>query len=113
MGLPLKKQSSPPYPKREVQVAIRDWWTREQEELQKIADPVDELQPNSGTVFDLVPVVSSRHAVEVVLDLEDVLGYEIPDSVIKRGGYHSCDEMVEHLDGKLAALHFEQYPTET
>ena len=48
------------------------------------------------------------YAVEVVLDLEDVLGYEVPDSVIKRGGYHRCDEMVEHLDGKLAALHSEQ-----
>jgi acyl carrier protein len=111
MGLPLKKQSSLPYPKRRVQQAIRDSWTREQEELQRIADPVDELQPNRGTVFDLVPVISSHHAVEIVLDLEDVLGYEVPDSVIKRGGYHSCDEMVEHLDGKLAALHFEQYPT--
>jgi len=111
MGLPLKKQSSPPYPRRQVQEAIRDWWTREQEELQRIADPIDELQPNSGTVFDLVPVIASHHAVEVVLDLEVVLGYEVPDSVIKRGGYHSCDEMVEHLDGKLAALHSEQYPT--
>jgi len=111
MGLPLKKQSSPLYPRHQVQKAIRDWWTREQQELQRIGDPVDELQPNSGTVFDLVPVISSHHAVEVVLDLEGVLGYEVPDSVIKRGGYLSCDEMVEHLDGKLAALHSEQYPT--
>ena len=110
MGLPQKKQSSPPYPKQQVQKVIRDWWTLEQEQLKKIADPIDELQPNSGTVFDLVPVVSSHHAVEVVLDLEDVLGYEVPDSVIKRGGYHSCDEMVEHLNGKLAALHSKQYP---
>ena len=111
MGLPLKKQSNPPYPQREVRASVQDWWTREQEELQKIADPVEELQPNSGTVFDLVPMISSQHAVEVVLDLEAIVGYEIPDSVIKRGGYHSCEEMVEHLDGKLAALHSKQYPS--
>jgi acyl carrier protein len=111
MGLPLKKLPRPPYPKVQVQQVVRDWWTREQAELQKIADPIDELQPNSGTVFDLVPVVSSQHAVEVVLDLEDLLGFEIPDSVIKRGGYHSCEEMVDHLDGKLAALHSNNIPT--
>ena len=111
MGLPQQKQSTPPYPKQQIQQAIRDWWAHEQEELQKIADPVDELQPNSGTVFDLVPVISSHHAVEIVLDLEVVLGYEVPDSVIKRGGYQTCDEMVEHLNGKLAALHSARYPT--
>src|SRR5437899_658780 len=111
MGLPLKKPSIPAYPRQRVRQMIRAWWTREQEDLEKIDDPGDELRPNSGTVFDLVPVVSSHHAVEVVLDLEAVLGYEIPDSVIKRGGYHSCDEMVEHLDEKLAARHAERYST--
>ena len=110
MGLALKKQLNPPCPREQIRQAIHDWYTREQEELQKIADPVDELQPNSGTVFDLVPVVSSHHAVEIVLDLEVIVGYEIPDSVIKRGGYRSCEEMVEHLDTKIAALHSKLYP---
>ena len=110
MGLALKKQWDPPYPQEQIRLAIRDWYTREQEELQKIADPVEELQPNSGTVFDLVPVVSSHHAVEIVLDLEVIVGYEIPDSVIKCGGYRSCGEMVEHLDAKIAALHSKLYP---
>ena len=55
MGLALKKQSNRPFQQEQIMRAIRDWYTREQEELRKIADPVDELQPNSGTVFDLVP----------------------------------------------------------
>ena len=110
MSLALKKQSNPPYPREQIRWAIRDWYNREQEELQKIADPVDELQPNSGTVFDLVPVVSSHHAVELVLDLEVIVGYEIPDSIIQRGGYRSCEEMVEHLDVKIATLHSKVYP---
>ena len=105
MGLPLKKPSMPAYPRQRIRQLIRAWWAREQEDLQKLADPADELQPDSGTVFDLVPLISSQHAVEVVLDLEIVLECEIPDSVIKRGGYQSCDEMVEHLDGKLAAMY--------
>ena len=110
MGLALKKQSNQPYPRERIRCALRDWWAREQEELQKIDDPVEELQPNSGTVFDLVPLVSSHHAVEAVLDLEPIVGYEIPDSVIKRGGYHSCEEMVEHLDAKIATFHSKHYP---
>lgn len=109
MGLPLKKPSTPAYPRQRIRQLIRAWWAREQEDLQKIADPPDELQPDSGTVFDLVPLISSHHAVEIILELEPVLGCELPDSVIKRGGYHSCDEMIEHLDGKLAARHSECY----
>jgi len=108
MGLALKKPANPPYPSGKVQEVIRHWWKREQEDLHKISDPVDELKPNSGTVFDLVPVISSQHAVEVVLDLTEVMGFEIPDTVIKRGGYHSCDEMVEHLDTRLEVLHSER-----
>ena len=110
MGLALKKPSNPPYPQREVKSVVREWWTREEEDLQRIADPVEEIQPNRGTVFDLVPLISSQHAVEVVLKLEEILGFEIPDSVIKRGGYHTCEEMVEHLDEKIAGLHSKQYP---
>lgn len=110
MGLALKKQWNPPFPQEQIMQAIRDWYTHEEEELRKIADRVDELQPNSGTVFDLVPVVSSHHAVEIVLELEDIVGYEIPDSVIKRGGYHSCEEMVDHLSAKIANLHSKKFP---
>lgn len=105
MGLLLKKPSATPFPRDGVRQAIRDWWKQEQEDLDKIADPPDELKPDSGTVFDLVPVISSHHAVEVVLDLQDILGYDIPDTVIKKGGYHSCDEMVDDLDRKLADRH--------
>ncbi|MDX2181157.1 MAG: hypothetical protein SFV18_16300 [Bryobacteraceae bacterium] len=111
MGLPLKKESYPAYPKTEIRATVKEWWRREQDELQKLADPVEELQPENGTVFDLVPMISSHHAVEIVLALEDIVGFEIPDSVIKRGGYHSCEEMVEHLERKLADLHSKKYPT--
>jgi hypothetical protein len=109
MGLPLKKPSTPPFPRQEIRDAVKEWWTLEQQELQKLADPVAELQPDSGTVFDIVPLISSQHVVELVLKLEPIVGYEIPESVIKKGGYHSCEEMVEHLDGKLTALHAKKY----
>ena len=47
----------------------------------------------------------SHHALDAVLDIEKIVGYEIPDSVVKRGGYQSGDEFVGHMPGKLAAFH--------
>jgi len=81
------------------------WWDRQEEDQRRIADPVEELQPDSGTVFALVPLVSSHHALGAVLEVEKIVGYEIPDSVVKRGGYQTRKEFLEHMMGKLAAFH--------
>ena len=105
MGLPAKKLAPQAFPKNQVEAALRGWWARQEEEMRRIADPVPELQQDSGTVFSLVPLVSSHHALDAVLDIEKIVGYEIPDSVVKRGGYQSGDEFVGHMMGKLAAFH--------
>jgi hypothetical protein len=55
-----------------------------------------------------VPLVSSHHALGAVLDVEKIVGYEIPDSVVKRGGYQDCEEFVKHMMGRLAAHHAKQ-----
>lgn len=106
MSLPMKPTFPSDYPRQKVQEVIRNWWSREQEELKKVADPPAEIPV--GTVFDVVPLISSHRAVEIILDLELVLGIEIPDSVVKRGGYQSCDEMISHLEAKLAARYAER-----
>jgi hypothetical protein len=59
------------YPRQKVQDVIRNWWSREQEELKKVADPPVGIP--TGTVFDVVPMISSHRAVEIILDLEPVL----------------------------------------
>lgn len=105
MALPAKKPAPSPFPKDPVETALRDWWARQEQDQKLIADPVDELQPNSGTVFAVVPLVSSHHALNAVLAVEKIVGYEIPDSVVKRGGYQDCEEFVNHMMGKLASYH--------
>lgn len=104
MALPAKKLA-PPFPKDLVETALREWWARQEQDQKLIADPVDDLQPNSGTVFGVVPLVSSHHALNAVLAVEKIVGYEIPDSVVKRGGYQGCEEFVTHMMGKLAVYH--------
>ncbi len=108
MALPAKKASPAPFPKLPVEKALRGWWAQQEQDQKLVADPVDELQPNSGTVFSVVPLVSSHHALNAVLAVEKVVGYEIPDSVVKRGGYQDCDEFVGHMLGRLAAYHAKQ-----
>lgn len=108
MALPAKKLAAPPFPKDLVETALRDWWAHQEQDQKLIADPVEELQPNSGTVFAVVPLVSSHHALNAVIAVEKIVGYEIPDSVVKRGGYQDCEEFVKHMLDKLAAYHAKQ-----
>jgi hypothetical protein len=81
------------------------WWDRQEEDQRRIADPVEELQPGSGTVFALVPLISSHHGLGAVLEVEKILGYKIPDSIVKPGGYQSRKEFLKHMSAKLAAFH--------
>ena len=108
MALPAKKPTPQAFPKIHVEAALRQWWARQEQDQQLISDPVDELQVDSGTVFAIVPLVSSHHALGAVLEVEKIVGYEIPDSVVKRGGYQDCEEFVKHMMGKLAAYHAKQ-----
>lgn len=105
MALPAKKASAAPFPKALVERALRDWWAQQARDQRLVADPIDKLQSNNGTVFSVVPLVSSHHALTAVLAVEKIVGYEIPDSVVKRGGYQDCDEFIGHMLGKLAAYH--------
>lgn len=88
-----------------METAIRAWWAQQEEDSRKLADPNQVPPPGTGTVFDVAPVISSHHAIEVVLELEDIVGFKIPDSVVKRGGYLTCDEMVAHLVRKVLEMH--------
>lgn len=53
-------------------------------------------------VEDLIDELDSLSAVDVLLPIEELLGMEIePETVIRRGGYDSKEQLVEHLLGKL------------
>ena len=104
MALPAKKYPPRPFPRQQVESVLFDWWVQQEEDLRRLGDPFQELRSRTGTVFDVLPLISSQQAVEVVLVLEPIVGYEIPESVVKKGGYHSCDELVEHLVENLMAL---------
>jgi len=52
-------------------------------------------------VDDLIAPVESLTAVEVLVELDAVVGNRIPNSVIQAGGYNSKDEFIEKLSAKV------------
>lgn len=45
----------------------------------------------------LHPVIDSLVAVEVLLELESVVPFELPDSLVRPGGYDSVDDVVNDM----------------
>ncbi len=90
------------FPKAKVEQYLRAWWQG------KIASPLRRRAADprkaGGTVFDIQPEVSSIEAVEVCLEVEPLMGFELKSSrVIRRGGYQNCDDFVQHLLPRLEA----------
>lgn len=103
MGLPAPKIPPPArFPKAEIERILRDWWKEQQESASNYGDPFADGQHDGvGTVFDIQPKLSSQEAVTVLIRLEKVLGYEPSTSVIKRGGYKTCEEFVQDLTTRV------------
>lgn len=77
-------------PEKQITDAIVDWW--DSQALERGNDP---FAP--GTLYDVLIDVDSLSAVNVLLVLDPILGIEIPESVIKPGGYSDRQEMIDHL----------------
>lgn len=55
----------------------------------------------ASIVDALVAPVESMTAVEVLMELDGIVGTKIPSSVIQAGGYMSREEFVEKLSAKV------------
>lgn len=96
MALLVKKPSLDiVFPRTEAEVALRSWWRANSSSTSRLRSK--DAREKGGTVFDIQPEVSSQDAVEVLLELETVIGFEPPTSMIKRGGYSNVNEFVEQL----------------
>ncbi len=93
-----------PFPAHKVEADIRcslaDVASREAT-LQGLPDP------SSGS--GLMPVIDSLIVVELLVVLEDVVSLELPENLIKRGGYESIDEAVADLLPKIERCWLQHY----
>lgn len=96
--MPVTRQTpDPSFPRRRVADLLRNWYEQEMNSALNHPRAPADARRNGGTVFDIQPEMSSTKAVRVLLDLTDILGFELSKDVIKKGGYRRKDEFVLDL----------------
>lgn len=56
---------------------------------------------SAGGTIGPQPSLDSLVIVELLLELETQVPFELPESLVRAGGYDSVDEVVQHLMPKL------------
>lgn len=86
-----------------IQIAFTKWWEAEQQEaadLAAVSPSSDEL----ASVMKPIIEIDSHRAVRALLEVEEIVGCDIPPRVVKMGGYTSFEEMSEHLVAELEKM---------
>jgi hypothetical protein len=91
------------FPHADVVDALQQWWDAEAEDS---ALPGD--QATKPEIMRPAIEIDSHRAVRALVALEEVVKFEIPESVIKEGGYENFDEMTDHLIPRIVALYEEK-----
>jgi len=59
-------------------------------------------EEGSGSLDDLVDPLDSLTAVDALLDIEEMVGFTIPEGkVIRRGGYDTRGQFIDHLSKRV------------
>jgi hypothetical protein len=88
------------FPHQEVQRILETWWDDEVDD-----DPFAD-NSKKGTLYELLPTVDSLTILNLLLTVEMHLNIKLPVSVVRRGGYKSKKDMVDHLLPRIRR-HFE------
>lgn len=88
------------FPKSQIDQKLRKWWQRK--EASPLRRRVEDPRKAGGTVFDIQPVVSSQEVVQIMVQIEKLLGFKLDTSrIIQRGGYQNVEEFVSHVMPQL------------
>ena len=82
------------FPAKAIETCIREF-LNEEAAMQAV------LHGGSAGTVGPQPVIDSLVVVEVLLELETKVPFELPESLVRAGGYGSVDEVVEHLVPQL------------
>lgn len=94
----------PAFPEAEVIEALKKFWAEETGSSAKTGSPFGAPKKGGGTVFDVRPELDSLRAVEVLLEVEKIIGIELPDTVVKLGGYDGYNEFMDQLVPSIRAF---------
>lgn len=93
------KNAPPKVSEADIVAALDKWWQDEQADASLPGD-----KPALPDIMKPGVEIDSHRAVRALVSLEDVVKFEIPETVIKEGGYADYDEMKADLTPKLLGL---------
>lgn len=96
--------STAQFPEQQVVAALEKWWAAES--AARAADPFG----RKDTLFAVLPDVDSLSVVNALLVVEEEIGFKPPVTVIKRGGYRDCKEMIDHLVPAIRKSYEKNHP---
>lgn len=91
------------FPEKTLLATIDTWWVEEQSEAATLAGTAAPTKKPS--LMTPLKTIDSHRVVRCILELEPILGVDIPESVIQKGGYDTIAELKADLVEKLKALH--------
>lgn len=85
----------------ELEALTRDWADRECTSFDEAVRRAAGLpKGNGGSIWDM-PAIDSKRVVSLLVELEQMLGCNLPSALIKRGGYRDTDALVANLLPKI------------
>ncbi len=90
----------PALPAREIEACIRDFLA-EEGEMQAVLHGAGDTENASGNSIGPQPVIDSLVVIEILLELETIIPFELPDDLVRAGGYDNVNEVVQHLTPQL------------
>ena len=87
------------FPAQAIEATIRDFLA-EEGAMQAALHGSSSTSTVAGAIGPQ-PVIDSLVVVEVLLELETQVPFDLPESLVRAGGYDSVDEVVQHLMPKL------------
>ncbi len=84
-----------------LETAIKDWWASESADWDDLVLGRKPGLPGGADLWDVMPEVDSKAIARSSPIFEAYLGVPLDVKLIKRGGYSSIDEAVQHLVPKM------------
>jgi len=90
------KPTTAPFPAANVEQRIRDFLA-EEGAMQATLHGASVASSGTGGTVGPQPVIDSLVVVSLLIELEPIVGCELPEDLVRAGGYETVEEVVQHL----------------
>jgi len=100
----LRKEHPPKrFPRTRVRLVLADWWDDITRSSLRRPQNHQQARKAGGSVFDIIPAVSSAQAIAALLRVEPLLGFTVDAGVLRRDGYETRKKFINDLCSRLKA----------